>query len=177
MERDYVAQPGVTLTMTTEGNEARLQIENRNATATTMDIQIRGLPVIRNNAVDIITPDDDSVSEHGPQPYPYPTPWLSNPVVVRVIHGILLRLYGQPAERLTLTWERESNKAKAASLDVSDRVEAMRRGETAEYFIESIRHRVTSHFHYITMTLSPAAVHGTLFVLGVSRYGEDVLTP
>ena len=173
---DYQSQSGVTLTMTTEGNEATIRIESRNAGAITMNIQIRGRPVIRNNAVDIITPDADSVEEHGPAPYPFAAPWLSNPVVVSTIHGILLRLYGQPAERLTLTWEVESDRAAAAALDISDRVEVMRRGEAAEYFIESIRHRLTPHFHFITMTLSPAGVFGSLFVIGVSRYGQGVLS-
>ena len=173
---DYDAQPGVTLTLTTDGNNATIRIQNVNV-ATTMDIQLRGIPVVRNSAVEIITSDQDSVDEHGPLPYPFDAPWISNPATVAVIHGILLRLYGQPAERLALTWEVESDRAKAASLDISERVEVMRRGEATEYFIESIRHRVTQHFHFVTMTLSPAGLYGALFVMGVSRYGEGVLSP
>ena len=52
----------------------------------------------------------------------------------------------------------------------------MRRNEATEYFIESIRHRVTAHFHFITMTLSPAGIYGSLFVMGVSRYGEGTIS-
>ena len=172
---DYTAQSGVTLTMTTEGNQATIRIQNTNAADTTMDIQVRGLPVVRNEPVEIISPDDDSVAEYGPEPYPFPTPWLSNPATVQVLHDILLRLYAQPAERLTMTWEVESDREQAAALDLSDRVEVMRRGILTDYFIESIRHRVTSDFHFISYTLSPAGVFGSLFVIGVSRYGEGIL--
>ena len=45
-----------------------------------------------------------------------------------------------------------------------------------EFFIESIRHRLTPDFHFITMTLSPAGLYGSLFVIGVSRYGEGILS-
>ena len=175
---DYMAQAGVTLTLTTDGNEAAIRIQNTNLTATTMDIQLRGAPIVRNQAVEIITADQDSIDEVGqPIPYPFATPWLSSPVTVKILHDILLRLYSSPAERLTLTWEAESDRAKAARLDLSDRVEVMRRGEATEYFIESIRHRVTSDFfHFITMTLSPAGIYGSLFVMGVSRYGEGTIS-
>ena len=174
---DYDAQAGVTLTLTTDGNNATIRIQNTNLTATTMDIQLRGAPIVRNQAVEIITPDQDSIDEVGqPIPYPFATPWLSSPVTVKILHDILLRLYSSPAERLTLTWEVESDRAKAASLDLSDRVEVMRRNEATEYFIESIRHRVTAHFHFITMTLSPAGIYGSLFVMGVSRYGEGTIS-
>ena len=172
---DYTAQSGVTLTMTTEGNQATIRIQNTNSADTTMDIQVRGLPVVRNQPVEIISPDDDSVAEYGPEPYPFPTPWLSNPATVQVLHDILLRLYAQPAERLTMTWEVESDREQAAALDLSDRVEVMRRGILTDYFIESIRHRVTPDFHFISYTLSPAGVFGSLFVIGVSRYGEGIL--
>ena len=172
---DYDAQPGVTLTMTTEGNQATIRIESRNSADTTMDIQVRGLPVVRNQPVEIITQDDDSVDSYGPESYPFPTPWLSNPATVQVLHDILLRLYAQPAERLTMTWEVESDREQAAALDLSDRVEVMRRGILTDYFIESIRHRVTPDFHFISYTLSPAGVFGSLFVIGVSRYGEGIL--
>ena len=145
---DYDAQPGVTLTLTTDGNNATIRIQNVSV-ATTMGIQLRGIPVVRNSAVEIITQDQDSIDEVGqPIPYPFETPWISNTATVAVIHGILLRLYSQPAERLTLTWEIESGRAKAASLDVSERVEVMRRGEATEFFIESIRHRVTPDWHF-----------------------------
>ena len=98
------------------------------------------------------------------------------PAVVKILHDILLRLYSSPAERLTLTWEVESDRAMAASLDLSDRVEVMRRGEATEFFIESIRHRITPDFHFITMTLSPAGIYGALFIMGLSRYGEGILS-
>ena len=117
---DYTSQAGVTLTMTTEGNEATIQIENRNVAATTMDIQVRGAPVTRTQ-VAITTRDNDSVNDHGAAPYPFETPWLSNPATVQVLHDILLRLYAQPAERLTMTWEVESDREQAAALDLSDR--------------------------------------------------------
>ena len=62
--------------------------------------------MVRNSAVEIITEDQDSIDEVGqPIPYPFDTPWISDPATVAVIHGILLRIYAQPAERLTLTWE------------------------------------------------------------------------
>ena len=132
---DYVAQSGVTLTLTTDGNNATIRIQNVNAAATTMDIQLRGIPVVRNSAVEIITEDQDSIDEVGqPIPYPFETPWISDPATVAVIHGILLRIYAQPAERLTLTWEVGSDRAKAASLDLSERVEVMRRNEATEFF-------------------------------------------
>ena len=174
---DYTAQSGVTLTLTTEGNNATIRIQNVNAADTAMDIQIRGVPIVRNAPVEIITPDQDSIDEVGqPIPYPFPTPWLSDPALVKILHDILLRLYSSPAERLTLTWEVESGRAIAASLDLSDRVEVMRRGEATEFFIESIRHRLTRDFHFITMTLSPAGIYGALFIMGLSRYGEGILS-
>ena len=52
---DYTAQSGVTLTMTTEGNQATIRIQNTNSADTTMDIQVRGLPVVRNQPVEIIS--------------------------------------------------------------------------------------------------------------------------
>ena len=52
----------------------------------------------------------------------------------------------------------------------------MRRGEATEFFIESIRHRLTRDFHFITMTLSPAGIYGALFIMGLSRYGEGILS-
>ena len=174
---DYTAQSGVTLTMTTEGNQATIRIQNTNSSDTTMDIEVRGVPIVRNPPIDIITKDQDSIDAIGqPYPYPYDVPWLSSPATVKVIHEILLRIHADPAERLTLTWEAGSDRELAAELDLSDRVEAMRRGILTDYFIESIRHRVTADFfHLVTMTLSPAAVYGSLFVIGVSRYGEGVL--
>ena len=91
------------------------------------------------------------------------------------LHTFLLRIYAQPAERLALTWERDSDKAKAASLDLSHRLTVDRRAITDSYFIESILHRVTADFHFITYTLSPAGLYGEIFVLGVSRLGEGIL--
>ena len=54
----------------------------------------------------------------------------------------------------------------------------MRRGEAAEYFIESIRHRTTrDFFHFVTMTLSPAGLYGSLFVMGRKPLrGRDTLS-
>ena len=132
---------------------------------------------MRNAPVEIITEDQDSIDEVGqPIPYPFETPWLADPALVRVLHDILLRLYSSPAERLTLTWEVESDRAIAASLDLSDRVEVMRRGEATEFFVESIRHRITPDFHFITMTLSPAGIYGALFIMGLEPVrGRDTV--
>ena len=58
----------------------------------------------------------------------------------------------------------------------------MRRGEATEFFIESIRHRLTRDFHFITMTLSPAgnlrgAVHyGTEPVWGRDTVGMTTIS-
>ena len=171
---DYTPQAGVTLTMTTEGNEATIRVENTGA-ATTMDIQVRGTPVVRNAPIEITTPDQDSVDEHGPAAYPHATPWLSNPSEVADLHAYLLRIYSQPAERLTLTWEaRPQTWAKATTLDVSHRVTVKRRGTTIGFFIESVRHRVPPDFHFITYTLSPALRYGEIFVFGQSAFGAGV---
>ena len=171
---DYTAQTGVTLTMTTEGNEATIRVQNTGA-ATMMDIQVRGTTIVRAAPLEITTKDDDSVDEHGPVPYPFPTPWLSDPTDVFSLHRFLLRIYSQPAERLALTWEADSDRDKAADLDISDRVTITRRGMTDSFFIESIRHRVTADFHFIIYTLSPAGLYGEIFVLGVSKLGEGIL--
>ena len=80
-------------------------------------------------------------------------PWLSDPAEVSSLHTFLLRIYAQPAERLALTWERDSDKAMAAALDLSHRLTVDRRAITDSYFIESILHRVTADFHFITYTL------------------------
>ena len=171
---DYTAQAGVMLTLTTEGNTGTIRIQNTGG-ATTMSIQLRGTPVVRGNPIKIITPDQDSIDEHREAPYPFNTPWLSDPAEVSSLHTFLLRIYAQPAERLALTWERDSDKAKAASLDLSHRLTVDRRAITDSYFIESILHRVTADFHFITYTLSPAGLYGEIFVLGVSRLGEGIL--
>ena len=171
---DYTAQAGVTLTLTTEGNTATIRIQNT-GTATTMSIQLRGTPVVRGQPIKIITPDQDSIDEHREAPYPFDTPWLSDPAEVSSLHTFLLRIYAQPAERLALTWERDSDKAKAASLDLSHRLTVDRRAITDSYFIESILWRVLRNFTFITYTLSPAGLYGEIFVLGVSRLGEGIL--
>ena len=170
---DYTPQAGVTLTMTTEGNEATIRVQNTGA-ATTMDIQVRGTPVIRSTPIEITTPDQDSVDEHGPVAYPHATPWLSNPSEVASLHAYLLRIYSQPAERLTLTWEAGSDLGKATTLDASHRVTVKRRGTTIGFFIESVRHRVPPDFHFITYTLSPALRYGEIFVFGQSAFGAGV---
>ena len=102
--------------MTTKGNQATIRIQNTNAPDTTMDIQIRGEPIVRNAPIDIITEDQDSIDLVGqPYSYPYDVPWLSSPATVKVIHEILLRIYAEPAERLTMTWEAESGQRTLAS--------------------------------------------------------------
>ena len=172
---DYTSQAGVTLTLTTEGNTATIRIQNTGS-ATTMSIQLRGTPVVRGNPIKIITPDQDSIDEHREAPYPFDAPWLSDPAEVSSLHTFLLRIYAQPAERLALTWERDSDKAMAAALDLSHRLTVDRRAITDSYFIESILHRVTADFHFITYTLSPAGLYGEIFVLGVfARLGEGIL--
>ena len=115
-----MAQSGVTLTLTTEGNDATIRIQkHQTARRPRWTFRLRGAPIVRNQAVEIITRDQDSIDEVGqPIPYPFPTPWLSTLSRVKILHDILLRLYAQPAERLTLTWEAESDRAKAASLDI-----------------------------------------------------------
>ena len=171
---DYTPQAGVTLTMATEGNQATVAIANTGA-STTMDIQVRGTPVVRGAPIEITTPDAASVADYGPAPYPFLTPWLASAVDVSSLHTFLLAVYSQPAERLTLRWEVDSDRNKATALDLSDRVTVRRRGIASDYFIESIRHRLTRDFHFLEYTLSPAGVYGEIFILGQSRLGVGIL--
>ena len=91
------------------------------------------------------------------------------------MQGFILSVYSRPAERLTATWEAASDLDHATERDFSDRIGVIRRGTDNEYFIESIAHSFSNDgaFHYITYTLSPAAVFGNVIILDTGP-GLDV---
>ena len=118
--------------------------------------------------MEIPNQDDASIAAYGPSSiYPLPTFWLSTIRDVRSLQGFILSVYSQPAERLTGTWEAASDLDQATDRDLSDRIGVVRRGTDNEYFIESIAHAFSGDgaFHYITNTLSPAAVFGNVIIL------------
>ena len=76
---DYTAQSGVTVSMVTQGNEATVTITNANGASISMDLQIRGLPLVSAHPVEIPAEDADSILAYGPSAvYPLPTFWLSS---------------------------------------------------------------------------------------------------
>ena len=178
---DYTAQSGVTVSMVTQGNEATVTIANSNGAAISMDLQIRGFPLVSAHPVEIPAQDADSILAYGPSSvYPLPTFWLSSVADVMSLQSFILSVYGEPAERVTGTWEAGTDLDQATERDVSDRVSVTRRGSEYDYFIESIGHSFSADgaFHYVTNTLSPAGLYGQVIVLDQGPpLGEGVLAP
>ena len=114
--------------METLGDVATVTIENtNNADATMMDLQIRGLPLIQADPIEIPNQDQDSIDAYGPSSiYPLPTFWLSTIRDVLSLQGFILSVYSQPAERLTGTWEAASDLDQATDRDLSDRIGVVR---------------------------------------------------
>ena len=178
---DYTAQSGVAVSMVTQGNEATVTIVNSNGAAITMDLQIRGRPLVQAHPIEIPAQDADSILAYGPSAvYPLPTFWLSSVADVMSLQSFILSIYAEPAERVTGTWEAASDLDQATARDLADRVSVIRRGTEYDYFIESIGHHFSPDgaFHYITDTLSPAGLYGQVIVLDQGpALGVGVLAP
>ena len=174
---DYTAHANLTVTMETAGDVATVTIANSGA-ARSFDLQIRGIPLVSADPFDITTNDQDSIDEHGLYEYTFPAPWLSTAVDVSSNHGFILRVFGQPAERLRVRFLAHYNQGQSAARDISERVTVKRRNTEYDYFIESVGSEVRGQTHYLVYTLSPAGVYGSVIILDQGPpLGRGILAP
>lgn len=164
---DYTAQTGLTVAFTGEGNSGELVLSNSNRGDITVDINIRGTPLLENDSFVIVTEDDDSIAEYGLREYISPAKWLGDIDEVEELQDFQLTIYKDPAERVDAEWDAYYNRRLAADLDLSDRCQVIHDEMAHEYFVESIRHEVSGINHQVTMKLSPTAGYGTVIILDI----------
>ena len=163
---DYIATTGITVSMETAGDVATITIGNTGGTRD-FTLQVRGQPLVSAPPIFIVSEDAASIAAHGLYEYEFPAPWLSTVGDVTSHHGFILRVYGQPSERLTIRWPAHYDLQQATERDLGDRVTVKRRGAVNDYFIESVSHVVRQAYDEVSYTLSPADVFGQVIILDV----------
>lgn len=141
-----------------------ITIENIHGTdtATITLVQARGVPVLKNDSFQVAVSDSISQQIYGPRAYPLPSPWFPSAAVAQTGCQFVIDKYKNPRPILTISFPATTSELKEQALnrDVSDRITVVsvndvKLGINADFYIESIQHRVTPGLHQTTWELSP----------------------
>ena len=150
------------------GNTRKIIIKNTNITdtifLTTLRSRGRVIQEIQKTIVEIR--DETSIISYGAKDYTSESQFLSTIDHAHEYGTHVLFLYSEPLLKVKSRFQVNENLYLAYSLQLSDRVALTRKGETEDYFIESIEHIIEPGLrHDMEITLSPAPI-GNAIILG-----------
>ena len=150
------------------GNTRKIIVKNTNITdtifLTTLRSRGRVIQEIQKTVIEIR--DEASISSYGPKDYTSESQFLSTIDHAHEYGTQVLFLYSEPLLKVKVRFQVNENLYLAYSLQLSDRVALTRKGETEDYFIESIEHIIEPGLrHDMQITLSPAPF-GNAIILG-----------
>ena len=162
-----LADLAVTVDETATG--LRLTLRNTGAAALRVDrFQARGHALTLEDPVVVESRNQPSINNYGEKFYPVPSQFISSVSDAQNYAALLLDTYGDPQQRLRMSWNANEQWEAVRMLDLGSRVTVYNRGVTEEMFIESIAHRlVRGGQHDVEMILTPALDIGQVMLLDV----------
>lgn len=176
--------PDVAVAVSAFSNALKMTFTNNNGTqdAYLTKLEVRGVPVNRDDPVKVNSEDSASQTKYGERTYPSPAQFLPNALEAQDWCRYNLALYKEPVPILSLTVDANrdtSHLAQAFDRDVSDRITVVGTGRAGlgvsqDFFIERESHSVDARrTHTVTWELSDAAKFSEFWVLGSSPLGTS----
>ena len=150
------------------GTSARLDITNTHATQPIYMtlFKVRGQLLTELPPLVLELQDDDSIADYGPRPYTVASGLLGSINEARTYGQYILTLYAQPTRKAEVTLSLSDHRARAGTLELSDRVEYIARGIASDMYIESISHNLKPGYrHDMQVTLSQAGLFDDVIIL------------
>ena len=151
------------------GNTRRILVKNTSLTdtihLTTLRSRGRVIQEIQKTVVEVR--DEASIDRYGPKDYTSESQYLSSIDHAHEYGTHVLFLYSEPRLKVKVRFHINEFLFLAYSLQISDRVALTRKGETEDFFVESIEHLIQPGLrHDMQVTLAPVPV-GNAIILGL----------
>lgn len=166
-------------------NSMKIEITNNGTAAATITLlQAQGIAVTKKGAIRIIAEDITSQEKYGERTFRLPGIWLPDTNTARDFVNYLIGRYKDPLPVVNLGFIANTSSdhmTQALTRKISDRITVKatggktKLGIDADFFIETISHRITEAGlrHEVTFNLSEATGDGGYWVVGSSLLGTE----
>ena len=164
---DYVTQSGLAVTSTSVGDRLRITLSNSSGSDIDIDeLQARGTPLVESDQATLRFTDDDSIEAFLERSYPRPSKFLASLNDAIDWGEWIINVHAFPFGNPEVKWSAHDDPARAAGLDINRRITVGIDGDSQDYFIEGIGHKLLRDGeHVVTYVGSSTKVAGSVIVL------------